>query len=85
MESRLAVSFGKVVDRERKHQGEEASGHQGASKKEASGMRGARALRRRVARAFLGLFNVLGRLTLGLVPSRPLGWADWLGEPSPGP
>ena len=39
MESRLAVSFGRVVDRERKHPGEEASEHQGASGKEASGVR----------------------------------------------
>ena len=33
MESRLAISFGKVADRERKHPGEEASGHLGASGK----------------------------------------------------
>ena len=31
MESRLAVLFGKAADRERKHPGEEASGHLGAS------------------------------------------------------
>ena len=43
MESRLAVSFGKVADRERKHPDEEAFGHQGASRKEASEIRGARA------------------------------------------
>ena len=43
MESRLAVSFGKVADREKKHWGDEASGHQGASGKEASGIRGDRA------------------------------------------
>ena len=42
MESRLAVSLGRVVDRERKNPGEEASGHQGASGKEASRVRGAR-------------------------------------------
>ena len=41
MESRLAVSFGKVVDRERKHPGEEASRHLSASRKEASGIKGA--------------------------------------------
>ena len=43
MDSRLAVSFGKVADRERKHPGEEASRHLGASGKEASGIRGAQA------------------------------------------
>ena len=73
MESRLAVSFGKVADRERKHPGEEASGHLGASGKEASGIRGARAPRWRVVRAFLGLFTVLGRLALGPGPIGALG------------
>ena len=73
MESRLAVSFGKVANRERKHLGEEASGHQGASVKEASGIRGARAPGRRVARAFLDLFTILGRLTLGPGPIGALG------------
>ena len=43
MDSRLAVSFGKVADRERKHSGEEASWHLGASGKEASEIRGAQA------------------------------------------
>ena len=43
MDSRLAVSFGKVADRERKHPGEEASRHLSASGKEASGIRGAQA------------------------------------------
>ena len=43
MENWLAVSFGKVADRKRKHLSEEASGHLGASGKEASGIRGARA------------------------------------------
>ena len=33
--SRLAISFGEVADRERKHSGEEASGHLGALGKEA--------------------------------------------------
>ena len=70
MESRLAVSFGKVADQERKHPGEEASRHLSASGKEASGIRGARAPERRVAWAFLGLFTVLGRLALG---SGPIG------------
>ena len=41
MESRLAVSFGRVADWERKHPGEEASGHQGASRNEVYGVRGA--------------------------------------------
>ena len=76
MESRLAISFGRVADRERKHPGEEASRHQGASGKEASGMRGTRAPGRRVARAFLGLFTVLGQLALELGPigALRLGW-----------
>ena len=43
MKSRLAVSFGGVVDRERKHLG-----------KKASGIRGTRALGRRIVRVFLG-------------------------------
>ena len=68
MESRLIVSFDIVVDRERKHPGEEAFRHQGALGKEVSGVRGARAPGRRVARAFLGLFTVLGRLALGPCP-----------------
>ena len=68
MESRLAVSFGKVTDQERKHPGEEASGHQGISRKEASGIRGPRAPGRRVTWAFLSLFIVLGCLALGLGP-----------------
>ena len=42
MKSRLAVSFGEVVDREQKHKGEGAFEHLGASGKEASGIRGAR-------------------------------------------
>ena len=41
MKGRLTVSVGKVADRERKHPGEEASGHLSASGKEASGIRGA--------------------------------------------
>ena len=43
MKSLLAISFGGVADRERKHPDEEASG-----------MRGARAPRRRIDWAFLG-------------------------------
>ena len=73
MESRLTVLFGKVVDRERKHPGEEASEHLGASRKEAFEIRGTRAPERRVARAFLGLFTILGQLALGLGPIWALG------------
>ena len=62
MESRLAVSLGRVADREKKHPG-----------KEASGVRGTWAPGRRVARAFLGLFIVLGRLALGPGPIEALG------------
>ena len=57
MKSRLAISFGGVADRERKHLG-----------KEASGIKGTRAPGRRIDRAFLGqlafgpsLFGVPGR------------------------
>ena len=74
MKSRLAVSFGEAVDRERKYPGEGASGHLGASGKEASGIRGARVPGRKVARVFLG------RLTLGpglveVVPGRKFSQA----------
>ena len=65
MKSWLAISFGEVAYRERKRPGEEASGHLGASGKEASGIRGARAPGRRVARGFLGLLIFLGWLALG--------------------
>ena len=86
MEGRLAVSFGKVVDRERKHHpGEEASGHQGASRKEASGIRGAWAPGQRVAQAFLGLFFVLGRLALGSGPIEALGLGRLAKGTEPGP
>ena len=64
MKSRLAVSFGEIADRERRHPSEGVSGHLGASGKEASGIRGARVPGRKVARAFLG------RLTLGPSPVR---------------
>ena len=48
-------------------------------------MRGAQALRQRVARAFLGLFTVLGRLALGLGPigALGLGWLARGTEPEP--
>ena len=85
MESRLTVLFGRVAERERKHPSEEASGHQGTSRKEASWVRGARAPRRRVAWAFLGLFTVLGRLALRPGPIGALG-LGWLARgPEPGP
>ena len=85
MESRLAVSLGRVADRERKHPGEEASWHYGASGEEASGVRGDRAPGRRVVRAFLGLFTVVGRLTLGPGPIEILGLGRlaWGTEPEP--
>ena len=41
MKSRLAISFGEVVDQERRHLSEGVSGLLGASGKEASGIRGA--------------------------------------------
>ena len=69
----MIVSFGKVADRERKHPRDEAFGHQGASGKEASRIRGARTPGRRVARAFLGLFTVLRRLALGPGPIEAFG------------
>ena len=86
MESQLAVSFGKVAGRERKHPGDEASEHQGASGKEASEIRGARAPGGRVPRAFLGWLALgpgpigalgLGRLARGtepgpMVPTKPI-------------
>ena len=43
MKSRLAVLFGEVADRERRHPSEGVFGHLGASGKEAFGIRGARA------------------------------------------
>ena len=73
MKSRLTVSFGEVADRERKHPGEEAFGHMGTLKKEASGIRGSRAPGWSAARAFLGLLTVLGRLALGPGSTGALG------------
>ena len=73
MKSWLAISFGEVADREKKHPSEEASGHLDASGKEASRIRGARALGLRVVRVFLGLLNVLGRPALGPGPIGALG------------
>ena len=54
MKSRLAVLFGEVVDRERRHLSEVVSGHLVASGKEISGVRGARVLERKFSLAFLG-------------------------------
>ena len=68
MESWLVASFGKVTNREGKRPGEEASRHLGTSGKEASGIRGAWAPIRRVARAIPGLLTILGRLALGPGP-----------------
>ena len=67
MKSRLAVSFGEVADRKRRHLSEGVSGHLVASGKEASGVRGARVLGRKFSRAFLG------RLTLGHGPVGAIG------------
>ena len=72
MKSRLAVSFGEVVDRERRHQSEGVSGHLVASGKEASGVRGARVLGRRFSRAFLGWLSF--RIGPGVLGSAEL-WA----------
>ena len=85
MESRLAISFGKVANREREHPGEEAPGHLGISRKEASGQRSARAPGRRVARAFLGLLTVLSRQALGPSPIGALGPVRLAGGSEPGP
>ena len=62
MKSQLAISFGEVADRERRHPSEGVSGHLGASGNEASGVRGAWVLGRKFSLAFLG------RLTLGPGP-----------------
>ena len=85
MKSRLAISFGEVVDRERKHQGEEASRHLGASGKEEFEIRGARASGQRVARAFLGLLIVLGQLALGPSPIGALRLGRLARGTEPGP
>ena len=85
MKSRLTISFDEVADRERKHLGEEASGHLGASAKEASGIKSARAPERRVARAFLVLVIVLGRLPLGPGPIGALRLGRLAKETEPGP
>ena len=58
MNSRLAISFGGVADRERKHLG-----------KKASGIRGAQAPGRRIDWAFLGRLD-FGPSTLGALGRR---------------
>ena len=80
----MAVSFGRVTDRERKHPGEEASEHQSASEKESSGVRSVQAPGQRVAGAFLGLFTVLGRLALGPGPIGAFGLDQLARETEPG-
>ena len=90
MKSRLAVSFGGVADRERKHLG-----------KKASGIRGARAPGRRIDWAFLGWmdfklspFRVLGQridqaflgwLAFGPSPIGALGLGQLARRTEPGP
>ena len=59
IKSLLVVSFGEVANRKRRHPSEGVSGHLGASRNEASGIRGTRVPGRKVVRSFLG------RLTLG--------------------
>ena len=85
MKSQLSISFGEVVDRERKHPGEEEFRHLGTSGKEASGIRGAQAPERRVARAFLGLLTILGQLALGPGPIGALGLGRLARETKLGP
>ena len=93
IKSRLAISFGEVADWERKHPGDKASGHLGVSGKEASEIRGAkalgrrvvRALGRRVARAFLGLLTILGGLALGPSPIGAFGLGQLARGIEPGP
>ena len=79
MKSRLAVSFGEVVDRERRHPSEGVFGHLVASGKEASGVRGARVLERRLSRAFLG------RLSFGPNPVGTIGLGRLARGTEPGP
>ena len=83
MKSRLAVSFGEVADRERRHLSEGVSGHLGPLGKKASGIRGARVPRRKVARVFLGRLT-LGPSLIGAVPGRKFSWA-FLGRLTLGP
>ena len=77
MKIRFTISFSEVDGLERKHPGEGASRHLGASRKEASKIRGARVLGRKVALAFLGQLTLrpgpfevigLGQLARGTEP-----------------
>ena len=79
MKSRLAVSFGEVADREMRHSSEGVSGHLGASRKEAYGVRGTRVLGRKFFRAFLS------RLTLGHGPVEVIGLGRLVRGTEPGP
>ena len=79
MKSQLAVSFGEVSDRERRHPSEGVSGHLGSSGKEVAEVRGARVLGRKFSRAFLG------RLTLGLGPVWAIGLGRLARGTEPGP
>ena len=83
MKSRFVVSFGEVADRERRHPSEGISGHLGALGKEASGIRGARVPRRKVAQVFLGRLT-LGPSLVGVVPGRKFSRA-FLGRLTLGP
>ena len=94
MKSRLTVSFGEVVDRERRHPSEGVSRHLGASGKEASRIKGVRAFLGRLTlepgtigavpeRKFSRVF--LGQLILGSGPvgTIGLGWLARGTEPRP--
>ena len=83
MKSRLAVSFGEIVDRERRHPSEGVSGHLGASGKEAYWVRGARVLGRKFSRAFLCRLT-LGPGPVGVVPGQKFSRA-FLGRLTLGP
>ena len=83
MKIRLAVSFGKVADRERRHPSEGVSRHLGASGNEASEIRGARVPERKVAWAFLGQLT-LGPGPIGAVPERKFSQV-FLGQLTLGP
>ena len=83
MKSRLAVSFGEVADRERRHPSEGVSRHLGALGKETSGVRGARVLERKFSRTFLGRLT-LGSGPVGAIPRQKFSRA-FLGRPTLGP
>ena len=79
MKSQLAVSFGEVADQEMRHPSEGVSRHLVTSGKEASGVRGARVLGRRLSRAFLGRLS----FEPGPVGAIGLSWLDRGTEPGP--